>query len=456
VTRVAVVGSGPAGLAAADRLTAEDVPTVVFEAGPSIGGLARSLGLWGHAVDLGAHMLTLNDPRIARIWTELVGADYDSARRRTRVVFDRWTLAYPYDPFEAVRRLGIRETVRCGASLAAARLGRREDRGDLESWVVRRFGRRGFELFFADYVKKLFGVHAREIDGAFAPTLLGFQRDGSLARAMWSRCRPRRPEGPTSVVRPSNGIGVLAERLAERISARGGEVRCDASVTRLTTTGEQITALELQGGASYDVDFVVSALPLPLTSKLVDAAVDAAPRREAPRLRSVVLVYLLIKGESPFDDQWVFLAPARFKSSRVTNFRAWSSRVDRVQGVLSVEFWCDRSDALWSAPDEDLQELAADELADAGLLRRQSVLDGCVIRLPDAFPVPSLGYPDVLGATAEELARFSNLEMTAQLGATSIVGVHASLVAGIEAGDAAARAVAAAQRTISAGSACGA
>ena len=61
MTRVAVVGGGPAGLAAAYRLTAEGVPAIVFEAGSSIGGLARSMEIWGQAVDLGAHMFTLKD-----------------------------------------------------------------------------------------------------------------------------------------------------------------------------------------------------------------------------------------------------------------------------------------------------------------------------------------------------------------------------------------------------------
>jgi protoporphyrinogen oxidase len=447
VTRVAVVGGGPAGLAAAYRLTADGLPAVVFEAGSSIGGLARSLEIWGHAVDLGAHMFTLNDPRIGRIWTELVGPDYDAVPRRTRVLFDRWALAYPYDPLEAVRKLGVVEAARCVASVGAARLGRRQSGADLESWVVRRFGRRAFELFFANYVEKLFGAPAHEIDGAFAHTLLGFQRYGSLTRAVWSHGRPRRHASPSLLVRPYGGIGVLAQRLADYVCAHGGEVRCGAPIAQLTTAGERIDGLELQSGERREIDFVVSALPLTLTARLLGSARDQDERQEAPRFRSVVLVYLLIEAESPFQEQWVFLAPTRFKSSRVTNFRSWSSPggEDR-QAVLSVEFWCDSSDSLWSAADEDLQELAVDELGDAGLVQRQTVLDGHVVRLRDSFPVPVVGYADVLAATAEQLSRFSNLKTTAGLGAISNAGVQASLIAGMEAGDAVARAIAPARQ----------
>jgi len=437
VTRVAVVGGGPAGLAAAYRLTAAGVPTVVFEAGSSIGGLARSMEIWGHAVDLGAHMFTLKDPRIGCLWTELVGTDYDAVPRRTRVLFDQWTLGYPYDPREAVRALGVGEVARCVTSLGVARLRRPQAEADLESWVVRRFGRRAFDLFFAGYVEKLFGAPAHEIDGAFAHTLLGFQRHGSLMQAAWSHCQPRRRQAsPSLLVRPHGGIGVLPKRLAEYVRAHGGEVRCDAPIARLTTGADRIDGVELQSGERLKVDFVVSALPLTLTARLV----DPVGRQEPARFRSVVLVYLLIEAQGAFRDQWVFLAPARFKSSRITNFRSWSSRNgDGLQAVLSVELWCDSSDSLWSAADEDLQELAVDELADAGLLHRQSVLDSRVVRLRNAFPVPVVGYADALAATRKQLSRFSNLTTTAGLGAITNAGVHGSLIAGLEAGDAVAR-----------------
>ncbi len=57
MTSVAVIGAGPAGLTAAYALAKGGIDVEVFEAGNSVGGLARSIQLWGQSVDLGPHRL---------------------------------------------------------------------------------------------------------------------------------------------------------------------------------------------------------------------------------------------------------------------------------------------------------------------------------------------------------------------------------------------------------------
>ena len=51
--RVAIIGAGPAGLAAGEVLSRRDVQVEVFETSDSAGGMARSFALWGQTVDPG-------------------------------------------------------------------------------------------------------------------------------------------------------------------------------------------------------------------------------------------------------------------------------------------------------------------------------------------------------------------------------------------------------------------
>jgi hypothetical protein len=46
----------------------------VFEAGPSVGGLAKSLDLWNQRVDLGPQRFFSSDIRVNQLWLDVVGA----------------------------------------------------------------------------------------------------------------------------------------------------------------------------------------------------------------------------------------------------------------------------------------------------------------------------------------------------------------------------------------------
>jgi hydroxysqualene dehydroxylase len=76
VTRVAVVGAGWAGLAAAVTLAGRGVPVTVFEASRSLGGRARSVNVDGVDLDNGQHVL-IGAYRQCLGLMRLVGADPD-------------------------------------------------------------------------------------------------------------------------------------------------------------------------------------------------------------------------------------------------------------------------------------------------------------------------------------------------------------------------------------------
>ncbi|WP_029032751.1 flavin monoamine oxidase family protein [Salinarimonas rosea] len=68
---VAIVGAGAAGLAAADALAGAPLETLVLEAGPRIGGRARTIRREGHPLDLGCGWLHSAD---RNPFTEIAGA----------------------------------------------------------------------------------------------------------------------------------------------------------------------------------------------------------------------------------------------------------------------------------------------------------------------------------------------------------------------------------------------
>ena len=91
--RVAVIGGGWAGIAAAVELTAGGAAVTLHEAGRVLGGRARSVDIDGHTLDNGQHIL-LGAYRDTLALMRQVGADPD-------VLFDR-------RPLQVVDRGGFR------------------------------------------------------------------------------------------------------------------------------------------------------------------------------------------------------------------------------------------------------------------------------------------------------------------------------------------------------------
>jgi protoporphyrinogen oxidase len=53
---------------------------------------------------------------------------------------------------------------------------------------------------------------------------------------------------------------------------------------------------------------------------------------------------------------------------------------------VGAEYFCNRGDGLWERSDSDFSELAAQELADIGMIDREDVLDSVIIRMPNTYP----------------------------------------------------------------------
>lgn len=82
-------------MTAAYALSREHRDLEVFEAGDCVGGLARSLQLFGQTVDVGPHRFFSRDRRVNALWLEIVGRDYAIVRRITRVLYQGRFFQYP-------------------------------------------------------------------------------------------------------------------------------------------------------------------------------------------------------------------------------------------------------------------------------------------------------------------------------------------------------------------------
>lgn len=418
--RVAVIGAGPAGMTAAYALTKAGVEVDLFEASPRVGGMARTLSLWGQKVDLGPHRFFSSDRRVNELWLEVVGPDYAMVRRLTRIYYRGRFFDYPLRAGNALLNLGPWEASRCVASYARERLRGRRDEGTFESWVVGRFGRRLFEIFFQAYSEKLWGIPCSELDADFAAQRI---KKLSLYEAVKNALFHGRGNEHATLVDtfayPNEGTGMVYERMAAFVRGRG-RIHLETPVEQVVTEQGRVTGLVLRGGERKAFDHVISSMPLTLlVQRLEEAPPEVKAAVSSLTFRNTILVYLKVEGSALFPDNWIYIHSSDLRAGRVTNFRNWGPGLNQGEpaSILAVEYWCNFEDELWTWPEERLVALARDEIRRTGLVGDAAISEGHVERIPRCYPVYARGYRARLEKVEDYLRTVSGLSVIGRYGA---------------------------------------
>jgi protoporphyrinogen oxidase len=413
--KVGIIGAGPAGLTAAYRLQQLGAEVVVFEAAPLVGGMGRSIDLWGQRVDIGPHRFFTSDPRVDGVWQDVVGDAFGVVRRKTRIYYRRRFFDYPLRPGNVVANLGPVDVVRCLWSYLREQARRsRPDgpRSSFEDWVVQHFGRRLFEMFFKSYTEKLWGIPCTELDSDFAAQRIKGFSLGHSVLAAFGLGRTRFRTLVDEFRHPKAGSGYTWERMASRITAGGGTIRLSSPVAKIMSSGRHVTGIETTGGDAWDFDHVVSSMPLTLlVTRLADIPPDVLDAVQRLRFRNTILVYLKVESSSLFPDQWVYIHAEDVAVGRVTNFRNWVPELygGETATILALEFWCYDDDAIWRETDAALIDLAMREIRSVGLVADEAIAAGHVVRVPRSYPVYARGYGETLAPVITFLRSYDNL-----------------------------------------------
>jgi protoporphyrinogen oxidase len=387
--RWAVVGGGMLGAAAARRLRATGADVVLYEAAPTLGGLASAWQLPvpdGEPVtwDRFYHVIVGTDRRVLRLLDEIGTPEVVWNRSKAACFADGEALpASSAAELLGLPFLGTAAKLRIGLNVAWAALWsdeRRFDRTTAADWLRRWSGPQATERLWLPLLRAKLGRSAEQASAVFIWS--------TMRRLVMARFQGR--DGDRFGHVPGGYAAVLGA-LADRLVADGVDVRTGSRVTAVRTG--DAGGLVVEGGDGperYDRVLVTTAAPL--TSALCPELTDAEHARNAGvDYLGVVCPSVLLRR--PVTGAYITYITDPLPFTAVIEMTALVDPAETGgHHLLYLPRYTEPTDPVFDADDAEIRAEFLPAFLDMYGLSEDDVVSFAVSRARHVMPVPTPGY----------------------------------------------------------------
>lgn len=441
-----IIGAGPAGLTAAyELLKRTDIVPIILEKDGIVGGISRTIDYKGNRMDMGPHRFFSKSDRVMNWWLNIMplednanknatisyqnktrdlnvengtpAKDSDKVmlviRRLTRIYFLRKFFAYPIQlSLDTLRTLGLIRTIKILFSFLWIRLFPHKPEKSLEDFIINKFGKQLYLLFFKDYTEKVWGIAPSQISAEWgAQRIKSVSLSKAIGQALKSMRRKKKgdlgqKETETSLIEqflyPKHGPGSLWEEVARQVQEMGGRIYFYQDVKKIhvddgkVTTVNTINSQTGQAGA-WEGDYFFSTMPV---QELIAGMGESVPKEVQEvaaglQYRDFINVGILLKKLSAKDgkplelrDNWIYIQERDVKVGRLMIYNNWGGGMlkDPNTTWIGMEYFCNKTDVFWAESDEAIQKFAIQELGKMELAQTDDVLDTTIRRMEKTYP----------------------------------------------------------------------
>lgn len=449
-----IIGAGPAGLTAAyELLKRTAIIPVILEKSGDIGGISKTVNYKGNRMDMGPHRFFSKSDRVMNWWLNIMPLqqsdeksytiayqhkireiypantlekkdDPDNVmlviKRLTRIYFLRKFFAYPIQlSLDTLRTLGLLRTIKILFSFLWIRLFPRKPEKSLEDFIINKFGKQLYLLFFKDYTEKVWGVPCHEIPAEWgAQRIKGVSLGKAVSQALKAIRNKKKGNADihqkgteTSLIEqflyPKYGPGSLWEEVARQVQEMGGKIYLNQEVQRIYCHENKVAAIntinnETGQTGTWEGDYFFSTMPVQELIAGMDGTVPTEVKEVAAGLqyRDFINVGILLKQLSKpgkakgeyekleLKDNWIYIQERDVKAGRLMIYNNWGEGMikDPDTTWIGMEYFCNKTDQFWALPNEVIQQMAIEELKKMELARAEDVLDITVQRMEKTYP----------------------------------------------------------------------
>ncbi|HWF48777.1 MAG TPA: NAD(P)/FAD-dependent oxidoreductase [Bryobacteraceae bacterium] len=347
-------------------------------------------------------------------------------KRLSRIYFSRRFFSYPISlSAETIRNFGVLRSCLIGLSYLHAICFPVCPGKNLEDFMINRFGRQLYLTFFKSYTEKVWGIPCDQISAEWgAQRIKGLSVKKALLHLLQKAIPNRFVRSDISDVAQKNvetslierflypkfGPGQMWDQVACKIMTLGGSVETGWRVIGLDHDGRRVTAVTAvhveTGERRRITGEYFSTIPVCELVEGLEPATPAEVRRVAEGLvyRDFIMVGLLCRKlrltrgpeGSRVEDNWIYIQDPDVLVGRLQIFSNWSPYMiaDPNTTWIGLEYFCFDTDEIWNKTDAEMIDLAKSEMERIGVVDKDDVLDGTVIRMRKTYPAYFGTYPE--------------------------------------------------------------
>ncbi len=336
--------------------------------------------------------------------------------RLSRIFYRKHFFPYPIGITVSVaQRLGFWNTFLIGMSYIKRQVFPVKDETYLDAFYKNRFGDRLYRTFFEAYTEKVWGVPCSTIRADWgAQRVKGLSLKRAVAHAikdlLSSDFKKKQGERETSLITrffyPKFGPGQMWETVTAQIKDVGADVRMQTRVIGVHHKDGKVvsaTVEDMKTGKTEEIhcDYFFSTMPIKHLIGMMHPRPpqDVVEVAEGLSYRDFLTVGLLLnklhvqegKKQIATDvpDNWIYIQEGGVRVGRVQIFNNWSPYMvaDRKKHIwIGLEYFVNEGGDLWIKPDQEMIDLGIHEMEKIGFLKKEDVVDACVLRMPKAYP----------------------------------------------------------------------
>lgn len=427
---IVILGGGPSGLSAAWALSKQGFNVTIIEKEAQVGGLCRTISYRDtrrqedYRFDLGGHRFISRNKNLIQSIFDLMGEELLCLNRKSAIRLQGQSYRYPLSFSDIVTKMNPGLSLRAIADYLKITLSpgiNRRSGTSFEAWVLQRFGRTLYEIFFRDYTEKVWGLRPDGLSADWAVQRIPVLNFRDILRELAGGTKRKHEAYAKQFYYPKRGIGQIFEWIAEETLKNGAVIHLNAKATALSIENHVIKGLSFIKGnhlESIDCDYLISTIPLPeLAAMVAPDSPSKSLTHSKLRFRSVRFLNMLIDQPMISENTWTYVPESKYMMTRIQEPKLRSPfNAPAGKTSLMLEIPCNYRDATWCVDEKTLFKRVIKDLSDLDIHVGPHVMDYFSTYARHGYPVYHLGYREAVSGLLQQIEPCRNLITTGRQG----------------------------------------